>query len=631
MRSWPIGGGILARSLFWGLLWSSLLGLILVLDLLPSRVELSVGDVSHMDFRAPRRITFISQVLTEEERQRAEASIPAVYDPADPRVLREQMQRAQQLFAFIDSVRQDEEATLEAKVQRVSRLQGSIIPEPMIAQALRLEEDAWREVVTETLLVLDRLMRTDIRPEQVEEARGQIPSQISLSLTPFQAQLVEAFAAPLVAPNSFHNVELTEAARAEARASVQSVRRTIERGEIIVREGDRITPLAWEALGELGLRQVSIAWPQVVANLLFVLMLVSVLLFYLYRRRPAILNDRRHLLILTLLLSLSFLGAKLMVPGQALLGHLFPLAASSMLLASLIDVELALLVSALLSLSVGLMAGGSLELAVYGFLGGALSALRLQRLDRLNAFLWAGLLVSLSNLAVALIFSLLERAGDLTSTLQLLAVAVANGGLSASLTLGGFFVLTNFFNIITPLQLLELARPSHPLLRELLLKAPGTYHHSLMVGNLAEQAAQAIGADPLLVRVGAYYHDVGKILRPYLFVENQHDGVNIHDNLDPKTSAQMVVAHVEDGLDLAKRYSLPRVICDFIPQHHGTLTASYFYRQAQERANDEVVIGDFVYAGPRPQSREAGILMLADGVEATVRAEHPTDREEIER
>ena len=630
IRSWPIGGR-LATGLIWGFVLSSVLGLVLVLELLPSRIQLGVGEVSPVDFRAPRRMTFVSQVLTEEQRQRAEASIPAVYDPADPLVLREQVEGAQELFAFMDTLRREVESSLEYKVQRVIRFQGSRIPEPVIAQAMALEEQSWRLVVTESLLVLDGVMRSEIRPEQLEEARAQIPSKLSLALNASQAQLVEALVVPFVAPNGFQNLELTTAARAEARAAVTLVRRTVEQGEIIVREGDLITPLAWESLGQLGLRQVAIAWPAIGGNFLFSLMLVSVLVFYLYRLRPVILDDRRHLLILTLLLGLSFVGAKLMVPGQSLLGYLFPTAAISMLLASLIDLELALVVTALLSLSVGLMAGGSLGLAVYGTLGGALSALRLHRLDRLNAFLWAGLLATLSNLGVVLIFDLLEPANDLTGTLQRLAIAAANGGLSTSLTLGGFFVLTNLFGIVTTVQLLELARPTHPLLRELLLRAPGTYHHSLMVGNLAEQAAQAIGADALIVRVGAYYHDVGKIRRPYLFVENQQDGVNVHENMDPKTSARMVVAHVHDGLELARRYSLPGAVRDLIPQHHGTLIASYFYRQAQERAAGDVAQTDFTYSGPRPQTREAGILMLADGVEATVRAEHPTGREQIER
>jgi putative nucleotidyltransferase with HDIG domain len=187
-------------------------------------------------------------------------------------------------------------------------------------------------------------------------------------------------------------------------------------------------------------------------------------------------------------------------------------------------------------------------------------------------------------------------------------------------------------NITTSLQLLELGRPTHPLLNELLMKAPGTYHHSLMVGNMAEQAAQAVGANPLLARVGAYYHDIGKMLRPYFFAENQTDGLNPHDRLDPETSAQIITSHVKDGLQLAKKYGLPNEIQDFIPQHHGTAMSSYFYHQAcvQNGGSPQTDETRFRYPGPRPRTREAAILMLADEAEAASRANRPRSVEDIE-
>jgi len=208
---------------------------------------------------------------------------------------------------------------------------------------------------------------------------------------------------------------------------------------------------------------------------------------------------------------------------------------------------------------------------------------------------------------------------------------VVNGGLSASLALAGFFLLGQLFDVITPLQLLELARPDHPLLQRLLLQAPGTYHHTLLVSNAAEQAAQAIGADALLTRVGAYYHDVGKTVRPYFFVENQVEGMNVHDRLDPRTSAQIVIGHVSDGLALARRYHLPSGISAFIPEHHGTAVNSYFYPRALEEREEgqEVREEDYRYPGPKPQSRETAIVMLADSCEAAARACQVNDPDEI--
>jgi putative nucleotidyltransferase with HDIG domain len=166
---------------------------------------------------------------------------------------------------------------------------------------------------------------------------------------------------------------------------------------------------------------------------------------------------------------------------------------------------------------------------------------------------------------------------------------------------------------------MELSNPNHPLLHRLMQEAPGTYYHSIIVGNLAERAAEVIGADPLLVRVGAYFHDIGKVVRPYFFIDNQAGRTNIHDELPPSSSARIIIDHVREGLELARRYRLPAQVAQFIPQHHGTTTASYFYQRAlqeEETVNPE----DYRYPGPRPQSREAAILMLADSVEATVRS-----------
>ncbi|HUV74995.1 MAG TPA: HDIG domain-containing protein, partial [Anaerolineae bacterium] len=234
---------------------------------------------------------------------------------------------------------------------------------------------------------------------------------------------------------------------------------------------------------------------------------------------------------------------------------------------------------------------------------------------------------------VVLVFRALEQDHDLLGTFQIAGASVANAVLAMSLTLGGFFLFSNVLKITTSLQLLELGRPTHPLLSELLLKAPGTYHHSLMVGNMAEQAAQAVGANPLLARVGAYYHDVGKILRPYFFAENQTDGENPHDRLDPETSAKIIISHVKDGIQLAKKYGLPKEIQDFIPQHHGTAVSSYFYHQAcaQGEGSEQADEKRFRYPGPRPHSREAAILMLADEAEAASRANRPRSVEEVEK
>jgi putative nucleotidyltransferase with HDIG domain len=239
------------------------------------------------------------------------------------------------------------------------------------------------------------------------------------------------------------------------------------------------------------------------------------------------------------------------------------------------------------------------------------------------------------NVAVVTAFTLIgER--DLAGLLQLWGAALAAAGGSAVAAVGSFVVLGNVFGITTSFQLLEMANPSQPLLRRLLLETPGTYHHSLMVGNLGERAAEAIGADALVTRAAAYYHDIGKLANPLGFIENQGQQENPHDALTPIESVRILKAHVADGIDLGYRYKLPKQVISFIPQHHGTALMSYFYAKAKAQAVEAagalpgtpqaqaaeatIVASHFRHSGPKPQSREAAILMLADGVEASVRS-----------
>ena len=605
---------------------------ILSFQFIPSRVRLEVGDVSPQDIRAPSRITYQSEITTEEARQRAEAAVEEIYYPIDASIARQQIDHVEQLFDYVDVVRHDIYATPAAKMVLIEAIPDLELPPTALNDTVQLDEDSWERVSQEILSVLrDEVLPQEIRPDDVEEIKNQVNTFISLELPEDDAAIVEAWVRNFIVPNTFPNPEGTEEARARARESVEPVYVTLEEGEIIVREGEVTTSLAWEALGKLGLRQPQIGWIDITVRVLLTSLLVLILALYLLYLHPTFWDSWRDMLLVGLLAALAVLAAKLMIPGHVVLGYLFPLAAISMLLTALVDTEIAIVVTILLSLIVGFIAGGSLEFVLYCFAGGAVASLRLWRIERLNAFLWAGVYVALSNLSVILLFRALEQDHDLLGTFQIAGASVANAILAMSLTLGGFFLFSNVLNITTSLQLLELGRPTHPLLRELLLKAPGTYHHSLMVGNLTEQAAQAVGANALLARVGAYYHDIGKMLRPYFFAENQSDGVNPHDRLDPQTSAQIITSHVKDGLQLAKKYGLPQEIRDFIPQHHGTALSSYFYQEALEQAESSSATSEerFRYPGPKPRSREAAILMLADEVEAASRANRPRSVEEL--
>jgi len=610
------------------------LSLILVFPFLPNQVSLQVGQVSPSDILAPRKITFESKSLTEEARRQAEARVAEVYDPPDPRVARQQNSLARQALDYIDTVRQRTDISPKEKVSALMAGPDLDLAPEVVAHLLNLPEPAWRAVYSETLFVINRIMREPIREAGVADAIRMIPGTISPSLTEDQATIVTSLARGFIHPNTFYNEQVTLTRRTAAREQVQPVQRTIERGQVIVRTGEIVTARDLEALEALGLLQTQVRWNQVLGTLLFITITTSTLGGYVLRRSPGFWMNGRHVMLFIFIVLLFAAAAKLTVPGHPLLPYVFPAAAASMILTVLLGPQFALATTVLMGVIVTWLSAGSLELFVYVLSGSLAAILSVWRIDRLTTFLWAGVWVVIAQLTTVTAFRLLtDMPWDMLTALQTTLAVAVNGALSVSLTVAGFLVLGHLFGITTSLQLMDLARPTHPLLRQLQLKAPGTYHHSLVVSNMAEEAAQRIGADALMVRVAAYYHDVGKSIRPYFFVENQMDGVNAHDRLDPKTSAHIIIAHVADGIELAKKHKLPPAIRDFIAQHHGQRLATYFYRQAVNGSQNgnSVNPDDFRYPGPRPQSREAAILMLADSTEATVRACRPTSATEIDQ
>jgi len=373
-------------------------------------------------------------------------------------------------------------------------------------------------------------------------------------------------------------------------------------------------------------------------------LIVGLLLAWVWRFRSHLWHRNNAIL----LLGFALVGATLllvMTAGRTISPFVLPTAAIGLLLAVLLDAGVATVVVALVAVIAGVVTGtqgvasSSMELAAYTFMGGLAGIIVIRRGERLSQFGQAAAAIGFVNVLVVISFTMLGN-HDPQAFAQLVGASLAAAFGAAVAAAGTFVLLGNVFGITTSYQLLELANPTQPLLRRLLLEAPGTYHHSLMVGNLAEQAAEAISADPLVTRVAAYYHDVGKLYDPPAFIENQAGGDNIHDELAPEESAAILAGHVAKGIDIAYQYKLPKAIIPYIPQHHGTALMGYFYAKARQIAAEEVgarpgtsaaqEAGDkvdqrrFRHAGPKPQTREAAILMLADSVEASVRslAEH---------
>ncbi len=621
-----------AHVLLWGVVF--ILGASLVLAApvsLSGQIALSIGDVSPTDIRAPHQITYESQVLTEQARARAAATVPNAYDPPEARIRREQVNRAREIINEITRVRQDEYANADQQAGRIQAIPDITLSAAVVDQIVAFDDASWQRAATEVPLVLDRIMREEIREDQVQTYQRRVASLVSLDLNEREAAVVTELVRALIRPNTFFNAERTEAAREEARQRVPPQMRTIEARQIILRAGDVVDAADIEALDAFGLRRPRFTWPLLIQAVLLVLLITTVMATYLLRTAPEFWDEPRWPPLLVLITLTFLVVARLLIPGRSLLPLILPIAGMSMLLALLLDLRLALVITACVALVAGYLSNGALEMIMYFLLGGFTGAFVLGRGERLGLFAWSGITVSFTNLAVLFLFRWPTGALDLTNFAQLALVALGNGVLSVSVTGIGLVLLSSVFGITTSFQLMELSRPTQPLLRQLLLKAPGTYHHTILVSNLGERAADAVGADPLLTRVGAYYHDVGKILRPYFFVDNQADGVNPHDQLDPYTSAQIIISHVKDGIELARRHRLPARVIDFIPEHHGTTLVSYFYHKATQMADTPVDEAAFRYPGPRPRSKETAIIMLADSCESAVRASHPSSREEIDQ
>ncbi|MBN1953440.1 MAG: HDIG domain-containing protein [Anaerolineae bacterium] len=607
---------------------------LLAFPLFPSgRLVLEEGDVAPRDIRAPRRITFDSEIRTMEQQRLAEQAVEPVYTPPDAALAREQLDRTQQVLDYLGSVHADTVATpTQRRAWLLAVPELADLPIEIADGLLALSDESWGRVQLETLSVVDEMMRRGVVDGFVDEAWQAVPLLVGLDLSPEEADVTAALARRLIVANSFYDAAATQAARDQAREQVPPVLRNYEAGEIVVREGKRVDALDLEALRELGLQQSRTSWVDVAGQGLLALAAVVLLGLFLARFQPDVLWEGRKLLLLGLLLALFFFLARLLVPDRTVLQYLYPASALAMLATVTLGQHTGLAVSLLMGAVVGLIANQPLELASYTVLGGLVATLSLQKADHPGALFRAALFVAMVHVVVLLGFQLpLERTDLVDVTLSLLA-AIVNGLVSASMALGLLFLIGPLFDIITTFRLIELSRPDQPLLQRLLRESPGTYHHSLMVANLAEQAAERIGANALLTRVGAYYHDVGKIARPYFFVENQMEGVNPHQQLDPRTSADIIIQHVQDGLELARRYRLPSQIRAFIPEHHGTNRASFLYEKAVELAGGDASLVDesfFRHRGPKPQSRETALVMLADGSEAIVRANRPASPEEL--
>ena len=622
----------------WSVLLFSLISCTAILSIPLDNTEqtfgLKVQDVAPQDIRAPFPLTYDSEVLTAAARETAGNDVATVFYPPSSSITRQQLERLNFALDFIDAVRMDSYATREQQMADLASMADIRLDLESAETILDLNEARWDTVKAETLSVLEQVMHSEIRQGRSEEARRTIPALISISLPEAQAELVGKLTPAFVAPNSLPDEEATLALEQAARDQVEIVEISYAQGETIISRGEVVSDLELEALQVYNLLRAPDPWTTIATNAGFILLIGGTFSLYAYRTHPKMIMASNMALVLSLLFIFNTLGMQLMIPGRTILPYIFPAATIPILLSVLFSPNMGVVSALVVGTIGGFIAPRGLEMALYLTMSGILAALMIGKAERLGSFMWTGMAAAVGASLVILVFRLPDPAMDLIGKAQLLGASILSGLLSTSLGFGLLLGIGYILGITTSLQLIELSRPNHPLLQQLLRNSPGTYQHSLQVSNLAEQAARAINADDLLTRVGALYHDVGKTQRPQFFIENQVAGQNIHEQLDPKTSADIILGHVRDGMELARKYRLPANVRAFINEHHGTMETSYQFSAAVEAAGgDEKLINrkDYTYPGPRPRSRETAILMLADGVEAAARAETPQSDEEIER
>ena len=625
------------RSLFISLLLLLTLGTIFGAQVLPIYTRLSatqpeVGEVAEQDIVAPRALTYTSEILTDRQREAAALSVPSIYTTPDTSVARRQLERLRAALAYITSVRADAFASSVQKVADLAALEDIHLDQEAAESILRLSDTRWQAVQQEAIELLEQVMRTAVREDRLEDARRNLPTLVSLAFPDDQATLIAGMVSGFIAANSFFSDALTEAAREQARQGVTPTTRSFVQGETLIQRGRVVSATDQEALVQFGLVHAKGRWQDYAAAAALTILVIVYVLLYL-KRNPSLTQDLRGLTVIAVLFSIFLIGGRLITPGQSVIPYIYPVSAFSLIVASLFGTEIALVFALPLAVLYAYDMPNALDLTLYNLLSSYCGVLALGAARRVTSFFGAALAIIVAEIAIILAFRLTQASNDLIEVATLTGVAILNGIASSSLAVLMQFFLAQFLGLTTALQLMEVSRPDHPLLQFILRQAPGTYQHSLQVANLAEQAAEQVGADTLLTRVGAIYHDAGKALNPFLFIENQLPGsLNPHDNLDPVTSATYIIRHIPDGLELAQRYRLPRRIHDFIAEHHGTMITRYQYVRAVEAVGgDESLVdqGQFIYPGPTPRSRETAILMLADGSEARMRAEHPKDEDEL--
>ncbi len=613
------------------ILFLLLITLIVAIEFVPEKANLVVGQVSPKTYKAEKSLVFEDKNKTTEQRRLAAEKVDKVYSK-DPKVSIAVQKDISDLTDKVCAVQGDVALDVAGKVDGLhSFLPFTMSDEEIKGLAQSLPNDT-QDLENKLISLIAAAMETGegITQDRLEETKRTLYNQIdgmrlSKPYEEFSKGVVDRF----LRPNTFIHYDQTKQKQDEAMAAVPPTMISVKEGEKIIGEGEIVTEEHLAKLQALGLTRPKLPVTSILGIILLVALMMVVVLFYLYQQNREIYAHAGHLYLLGIIVVVVLAAGKAIIAINvsqwpefgAQFGYMVPMAAAGMLIAILLDSRLAVLVVSVMSMMLAVMTGNQLRFGLVGLIGGITGVYSVSKLSQRGDLVRAGIYTSGANVVAIFVVGLVNGTpmGLLISTS--VALGVTNGILSSILTNGALPFLEHTFRLTSPVRLLELSHHNNVLLKRLLTEAPGTYHHSIIVGNLAEAAADAVGGDALMVRVGAYYHDVGKIKRPYFFIENQMTCDNPHDKIAPSLSTLILTSHVKDGVEMAKEHKMPQGIIDIIEQHHGSSLVSYFYHKALESDRKETVTEEeYRYEGPKPQNKEAAIVMLADSVEAAVRS-----------
>lgn len=597
--------------------------------------------------------TVVDKEETERKKKEAYDSVEDQY-VLDKNISEDQVNLISSIFDAIIEVRKegantetsDKEETILTPEEKVNRLVNEKltdtinekIPKETFLPLMSASDEDVTLAKNAVVTAVNNAMSKEIPIVQLTEAKNQVEEELkSYSLKKDVLQSAITLARFAIAQNYFLDLDATNQKRQQASEEVKEVQ--IKQGQIIVDEGELISREVYRKLGLVGLLDDQISYKPFIGLGILVLLIITGIIYFFEKKDNKIKNN--SLLLYCFIFTITLLLMKILSLFQKIdynhIGYIVPVAMGAMLVKLLLNERIAFLTSMIFAIcgsiifNEGVTGSFNFSVGVYYLFACLVGILFLGDHNLRSKILQAGLFVSIMNCLVLLAILLIRNGSYTNVEIGTYFIMACVSGLVASvLTIGFMPFFETGFGILSTMKLIELSNPNHPLLRKILTETPGTYHHSVMVANLSESACEAIGADGLLARVGAYYHDIGKTKRPQYFIENQMNIENPHNKLSPQLSKNIIIAHVTDGVDMLKKHKMPKEFIDIAEQHHGTSLLKYFYHQAKQ-TNDSIYEEEFRYPGPKPQTKEIAIISIADSVEAAVRSMSNPTPDKIEK